>query len=227
MGTNAPNRIGRTGLLLMPALASAVVLAAAACGSATSSQAGPGSGSHHRPMHSGSPMHHNSPMPSHSPMSESAPFGKDCSMVPGSGMGSLHGMRMEPVVTAAAHNPLLTTFAADVKMAGLSSELNGMHALTVFAPSDSAFARLPHHDMTMMHSQGELARILKYHVVSGRITPADLTHGMTLRTLEGGSLKTSVMGSVYEVNNAAIVCGNITTSNATVYIISKVLRPMH
>jgi uncharacterized surface protein with fasciclin (FAS1) repeats len=227
MRANAQHRAGRTGFLLMAALASAVALAAAACGSAPSSpQAGAGSGSSHSPMHSRSPMHHNSPMPSHSAMTESRPFGTDCSMLPESGMGSLHGMSMEPVATAAAHNPLLTTFAADVKSAGLTSDLNGMHALTVFAPSDSAFVKLSHHDMMMMHSQVELARILKYHVVSGHVTPAELAHGMTLRTLEGGSLKTAKMGSVYEVNGAAIVCGNITTANATVYIIGKVLRPM-
>ena len=148
-------------------------------------------------------------------------------MLPSSGMGSLHGMSMAPVVTAARHNPLLTTFAADVKMAGLTGDLNGMHSLTVFAPENSAFARLSHHDMMMMHSAAELAKTLKYHVVSGHITPAQLAHGMSLTTLEGSSLKTARMGTVYEVNNADVICGNITTANATVYIISKVLQPMH
>lgn len=223
MRANALHLSRRASLLTSAALASAVALGAAACGSGAPAQAGSGSGSAHRPMHSRSPMQHDSPMPSHS----LATFGPDCSMVPSSGMGSLHGMSMDPVVTAARHNPLLTTFAADVKTAGLTADLNGMRTLTVFAPANSAFTRLSHHDMMMMHGAGELARILKYHVVSGHITPAQLAHGMNLTTLEGSSLKTSRMGTVYEVNNADIVCGNIATANATVYIISKVLQPMH
>jgi uncharacterized surface protein with fasciclin (FAS1) repeats len=222
MRSNALARPGRAGLLTTAALTAAVALTAAACGSGSPAQAGSG----HHPMHSRSPMHHDSPMPSHSPMTKSVAFGADCSMLPSSGMGSVHGMSMEPVVTAARHNPLLTTFAADVKMAGLTSDLNGMHALTVFAPENSAFARLSHHDMMMLHSQAELARILRYHVVSGHVTPAQLAHGMSLTTLDGDALKTSKMGSVYEVNNAGVICGNITTANATVYIINKVLQPM-
>jgi uncharacterized surface protein with fasciclin (FAS1) repeats len=148
-------------------------------------------------------------------------------MVPATGMGSLHGMTMEPVVTAATHNPLLTTFAADVKTAGLTGELNSMHAITVFAPANTAFSKLSASAMTVMHGKAELARILKYHVVSGRVTPADLASGMTLKTLAGGTLKASKMGAVYEVNNADVTCGNISTANATLYILNKVLIPMH
>jgi uncharacterized surface protein with fasciclin (FAS1) repeats len=160
-------------------------------------------------------------------MAHRAAFGSDCTMVPASGMGSFHGMSMDPVVTAAAHNPLLSTFAADVKKAGLAGELDSMHALTVFAPADSAFRKLPASQMSMMHGARELAKILKYHVVSGRVTPAELAHGMALKTLEGGTLRASRMGTVYEVNNADVICGNIQTANATVYIINKVLQPMH
>jgi uncharacterized surface protein with fasciclin (FAS1) repeats len=170
-------------------------------------------------------MHH--PMASHSAAAASAAVGPDCAMVPATGMGSLHGMTMEPVVTAATHNPLLTTFAADVKTAGLTGELNSMHAITVFAPANAAFSKLPASAMTMMHGKAELARILKYHVVSGRVTPADLASGMMLKTLAGGTLKASKMGAVYEVNNAAVTCGNIGTANATLYILNKVLIPMH
>jgi len=63
--------------------------------------------------------------------------------------------------------------------------------------------------------------------VTGRITPAELAHGMTLTTVEGSQLTTSRMGSVYEVNNADVTCGNLHTANATVYIINTVLMPPH
>lgn len=148
-------------------------------------------------------------------------------MVPTSGMGSFHSMGMAPVVTAAMHNPLLTTFAADVKMAGLTGDLNTMHALTVFAPDNSAFATLPGSEMGMMHSATDLARILKNHVVTGQVTPAELASGMSLKTLAGTTLTGSKMGSVYEVGMAHVTCGNIHTANATVYVIDKVLTPMH
>jgi len=148
-------------------------------------------------------------------------------MIPATGMGSFHGMAMDPVITAASHNPLLTTFAADVKTAGLTSDLDSMHSVTVFVPANSAFKKLSGSEMSMMHSTAELAKILKYHVVSGRVTPAELAGGKTLTTLEGDTLKASKMGSVYEVNNADVICGNVRTANATVYVINKVLTPMH
>ncbi len=156
-----------------------------------------------------------------------ARFGAGCGMVPATGMGSFHSMGMDPVVTAATHSPLLTSFAAGVKAAGLTGDLDSMHAFTVFAPANSAFRKLPAGEMSMMHSSKELARILKYHIVSGRVTPAELADGMALRTLEGGSLKGAKMGAVYEVNGAQVICGNIQTANATVYVINKVLVPMH
>jgi uncharacterized surface protein with fasciclin (FAS1) repeats len=191
-----------------------LALTAAACSSTPSAAPATASPSHHA-------------MASHHPMAETARFGSDCGMVPASGMGSFHGMSMEPAVTAASHNPLLTSFAKDIKTAGLTADLNSMHAITVFAPANTAFAKLPASEMTMMHSPAELTKILKYHVVSGHITIAELAAGKPLTSLEGATLKPSKMGSVYEVNNADIICGNIRTANATVYIINKVLTPMH
>jgi uncharacterized surface protein with fasciclin (FAS1) repeats len=204
----------RTGALTGTAAVAMLALAAAGCGAASSTAAG-AAATHHA-------------MPSHShAMAETARFGPDCGMVPATGMGSFHSMSMDPVVTAARHNPLLTSFAAAVKMAGLTGDLNAMDAFTVFAPANSAFAKLPASEMDMMHSTADLAKILKYHIVSGRVTPAELAHGQALQTLEGGSVKGAKMGSVYEVNNAQVICGNIQTANATVYVINKVLMPMH
>jgi uncharacterized surface protein with fasciclin (FAS1) repeats len=205
----------RTGALTGAVIIAALAVAATGCGSNTSKAQSGAAATHH-------------PMPSHSAaMAEQARFGSDCGMVPATGMGSFHSMSMDPVVTAARHSPLLTSFAADVKAAGLTSDLNSMHAFTVFAPANSAFAKLPAAQMSMLHSTKELAKILKYHIVSGRVTPAELAHGMALPTLEGGSLKGSKMGSAYEVNSAQVICGNIQTANATIYVINNVLVPMH
>ena len=215
MRTDAVDPSRRTGMLGTGVTAAILALAAAGCGSSSTSAPSGAAATHH-------------PMAGHShAMAETARFGSDCGMVPATGMGSFHGMSMDPVVTAAAHNPLLTSFAADAKMAGLTGDLNSMHAVTVFVPADSAFRKLPASEMSMMHSTAELAKILKYHIVNGRVTPAELASGMTLKTLEGGSLKGAKMGSVYEVNNADVICGNIQTANGTIYVINKVLTPMH
>jgi uncharacterized surface protein with fasciclin (FAS1) repeats len=207
--------VPRKGVFVAGAGAAVLVLAAAGCGGSSTTSAGGAAATHH-------------PMASHSPaVTESARFGPDCRMVPATGMGSFHGMAMDPMVTAASHNPLLTSFAADVKAAGLVGDLNSMHSFTVFAPANSAFSKLPHAEMSMMHSNAELAKILKYHIVSGRVTPAKLASGMALTTLAGGSLTGAKMGSVYEIGQARVICGNIQTANATVYVINKVLVPMH
>jgi uncharacterized surface protein with fasciclin (FAS1) repeats len=217
MRTSGIRGTSRPGTIAAGLVTGALALTAAACGSATSSST--------PTAPAASPSHH--AMPSHHPMAESARFGSDCGMIPGTGMGSFHGMSMDPVLTAASHNPLLTTFAHDAKAAGLTGQLNSMHAITVFAPANSAFAALPASAMSMMHSQAELSKVLEYHVVSGHVTAAELASGMTLKTLEGDTLRASKMGAVYEVNNADIICGNIQTENATVYVINKVLMPMH
>jgi len=198
-------------------LAGALAVTAAACGSParTAAPAAAPAASHHAAS------------PSASMIEPAATVGTDCGMIPASGMGSMHGMAMDPVVTAASHNPLITTLAAEVMKAGLTGTLNSAKTITVFAPDNDAFKKLTAHDMSMMSSTAELAKILKYHVVSGHITPAELASGMTLTTLEGDQLHASKMGSTYEVNNAAITCGNLHTANATVYVINTVLMPMH
>jgi len=165
--------------------------------------------------------------PSESMAETAGTIGTDCGMIPAAGMGSVHGMAMDPVVTAASHNPLITTLAAEIMKADLTATLDSAKSITVFAPDNQAFKNLTAHDMAMMSGMTELAKILKYHVVTGRITPAELAHGMTLTTVEGSQLTTSRMGSVYEVNNADVTCGNLHTANATVYIINTVLMPPH
>src|SRR5690242_17285470 len=123
---------GSTGKGVLTAGVAVAVLEVAAAGCGSSGTTAPGAAATHHAMASHSPA-----------MAESARFGPDCGMVPATGMGSFHGMAMDPVVTAASHNPLLTSFAADVKAAGLVGDLNSMHSFTVFAPANIAFSKLP------------------------------------------------------------------------------------
>jgi uncharacterized surface protein with fasciclin (FAS1) repeats len=168
-----------------------------------------------------------SSMPASSaPASTTADFGPGCSSVPKSGAGSFTGMATAPVATAASANPVLSTLVAAVKKAGLVDTLNSASNITVFAPDNAAFAKIPAATLSsVLANKAELTKILTYHVVSGRYTPAQLAAGTPLKTLEGAMVTPSLMGSTYEINSADVVCGNVGTANATVYIIGSVLMP--
>ena len=153
-------------------------------------------------------------------------FGSGCSAVPASGAGSFTGMATAPVATAASANPVLSTLVTAVKTAGLVDTLNAAKGITVFAPDNSAFAKIPAATLkSVLANKAELTKILTYHVVAGRVTPTELGSGATLKTLEGGTVTPAKMGSSYTVNGADVICGNVQTANATVYIISSVLMP--
>jgi uncharacterized surface protein with fasciclin (FAS1) repeats len=207
-------------LLAVPAIA-ALALSAAACSSSSSSTAAAGSA----PAASAS----SSAMPTSSDSGSAATmadFGPGCASVPKSGAGSFTGMATAPVATAASANPVLSTLVTAVTKAGLVDTLNAASAITVFAPANSAFAKIPASTLSsVLANKAELTKILTYHVVSGRYTPAQLATGMTLKTLEGGTVTTAMSGGTYTVNGANVVCGNVQTANATVYIIDSVLMP--
>ncbi|HEY5396411.1 MAG TPA: fasciclin domain-containing protein [Trebonia sp.] len=174
-----------------------------------------------------------SPMPS-SPASAASgaaasttsDFGSGCASVPKSGAGSFTGMATAPVATAASANPVLSTLVTAVKQAGLVNTLNSAAGITVFAPDNAAFAKIPASTLkSVLADKAELTKILTYHVVAGRVTPAELASGKTLKTLEGSTVSPAMMGTSYTVNGASVVCGNVQTANATVYVIGSVLMP--
>jgi uncharacterized surface protein with fasciclin (FAS1) repeats len=153
-------------------------------------------------------------------------FGPACSSVPKTGAGSFTGMSTAPVATAASANPVLSTLVTAVKKAGLVDTLNSAQNITVFAPDNAAFAKIPPATLDkVLASKTELTKILTYHVASGRITPEELASGKSFKTLEGGTVTATMSGSTYSVNGANVVCGNVQTANATVYIINTVLMP--
>ena len=113
-----------------------------------------------------------------------------------------------------------------VTKAGLVDTLNSAPGITVFAPDNAAFAKIPTATLnSVLGNKAELTKILTYHVASGHITPAELASGKPIKTLEGSTVMPSKMGRSYEVNSVPVVCGNVQTANATVYIIGSVLMP--
>jgi uncharacterized surface protein with fasciclin (FAS1) repeats len=202
-------------MMLTAAAAASIAVGAAACGSSGSSTAA-----------SSTPKTSAPAAASSSASTASAPFGPGCSAVPASGAGSFTGMSTAPVATAASANPVLSTLVAAVKAAGLADTLNSASNITVFAPDNAAFAKIPAVTLkAVLANKAELTKILTYHVASGRLTPAQLATGTPVKTLEGSTVTPARMGSTYEVNKSQVVCGNVQTSNATVYIISTVMMP--
>ncbi len=145
-----------------------------------------------------------------------------------SGAGSVEGMALDPVATAASNNPLLTTLVAAVSGkvnpgVDLVNTLNNGE-FTVFAPVDTAFAKIDSGTMTTLTTDSALlSKILTYHVIAGQLSPSEIVG--THATVEGGTVTVTGSGDNLKVNDATVVCGGVKTKNATVYLIDTVLTP--
>jgi uncharacterized surface protein with fasciclin (FAS1) repeats len=119
------------------------------------------------------------------------------------------------------------TLAAAVQAAGLVETLQGPGPFTVFAPTDAAFADIQSdvEQLLKPENKSKLAKILTYHVVSGRMAAADLEDGQKLTTVEGGDLKVVIANGKVTVGNANVVATDIMASNGIVHVIDKVLLP--
>jgi uncharacterized surface protein with fasciclin (FAS1) repeats len=213
----------KTTTLRSTGLAAVVALSfgLAACGG---SDSGGGAASDTTPMSSSSSP--SSPMTSDSSMSNASAqtFGPGCSAIPTSGAGSFDGMVKDPVATAASNNPLLSTLVAAVTKAGLVDTLNGADGLTVFAPTNDAFSKIPKAQLDkVLADKATLTAILTHHVVGGKLDPTSVVGAQT--TLNKDQVTVTGDTSGMKVDGANVVCGNIPTANATVYVIDTVLMP--
>jgi uncharacterized surface protein with fasciclin (FAS1) repeats len=144
------------------------------------------------------------------------------------GVGAVAGAATQPLTVAVSRTPQLSAFSA-----ALSGKLNpavnlvdtlNAGQVTVFAPTDNAFSRLPPEATAALHTDAaRLTRLLDYHVLPGRFEPTTLDG--THQTLQGGELRLTGPPNRLWVNNALVLCGGITTANATLYLIDTVLTP--
>ena len=157
-----------------------------------------------------------------------ATAGPACSAVPSDGEGSLSGMADDPAATAASNNPELTTLVQAVTEAGLVDTLNGEGPFTIFAPVNSAFAKIPAADLQAVLADKELlSSILTLHVVPGEQLDSEaLAEVDSVPTANGADITIDASGDSVMVNGQAeVVCANIPTANATVHLIDSVLMP--
>lgn len=132
------------------------------------------------------------------------------------------GGKRDIVDTAVAAGQFKTLIAA-VKAAGLVEALKGRGPLTVFAPSDDAFAKLPNGTVEKLlqpENLDELKAVLSYHVVPGQILLATRSPA----TLQGQSVTIRTTGS-FEVNGAKVTAADIAASNGVIHVIDRVLVP--
>jgi uncharacterized surface protein with fasciclin (FAS1) repeats len=146
-----------------------------------------------------------------------------------SGPGSVAGMSQDPVAVAASNNPMLTTLTSALSgklnpKVNLVETLDGNPGLTVFAPTDEAFAKLDPATIEKLKTDSDLlSKILTYHVVEGQSSPTAVVGDH--KTLQGGAVKVTGAGPDLKINDAGLVCGGVKTANATVYMIDTVLMP--
>lgn len=212
----------RTRTMGIAALALTASMSLAACGSEDTTDTAADTTSSASP--SEEPTESETPMESEEPVAADGPFGPGCAGVPTKGQGSVEGMADDPVATAASNNPLLKTLVAAVTEAGLVDTLNSAEALTVFAPTDDAFAKIPKKDLNaLLADKKALTTVLTHHVVAGKLSPEDVAGEH--ETLAGDMITVEGSGEDFTAEGAAVVCGNVSTANATVYVIDSVMMP--
>ncbi|MGB3406151.1 MAG: fasciclin domain-containing protein [Jannaschia sp.] len=136
------------------------------------------------------------------------------------------GHTMDIVDTAAAAGSFETLLAA-ATAAGLVETLKSEGPFTVFAPTDEAFAALPEgtvETLLMPENQDDLANILLYHVVPGKVMSTDLSDGMEATAANEGTLTIGTEGGV-TVNGANVVTADIEASNGVIHVIDAVIIP--
>ncbi|MEI6525655.1 MAG: fasciclin domain-containing protein [Planctomycetota bacterium] len=120
------------------------------------------------------------------------------------------------------------TLLAAAKAAGLVDALSGDKALTVFAPTDEAFAKLPKDTVESLlkpENKEKLKAILLYHVVDGRVYSEDALAAKSAATLQGGKIEISVKDGAAYVNGAKILATDVDASNGVIHVIDSVILP--
>ena len=152
-----------------------------------------------------------------------------------------HKQRQSPdLVDAAAKSKVHKTLVAAVKAADLVDTLKSDGPFTVFAPTDTAFAKLPEGTVESLvppRNKSTLAGILTYHVVAGRVRSSDLVNLIntgggeaTIKTVAGGTLSARLSGKNIVITDGAgrvtaVTKANVTTSNGVIHFTDGVFLP--
>jgi uncharacterized surface protein with fasciclin (FAS1) repeats len=129
---------------------------------------------------------------------------------------------MADIVDLAVSNGNFQTLVTAVQAAGLVEALKSPGPFTVFAPVDAAFAKLPPGTVqTLVQNPPQLARILKYHVASGKHTKADLEKLDAIQSLEGTTIRLNMRSN--EVKNATVIASDVEADNGIIHVLDTVI----
>lgn len=118
------------------------------------------------------------------------------------------------------------TLVAAVQAAGLVDVLKRPGPLTVLAPTDDAFAKIPKADLdALMKDKAKLSAVLQYHVLTGNVSAADLKLMKDFGTAQGQRIQISSAGGSLKINNATVVKPDVAASNGVIHVIDTVLLP--
>ncbi len=134
----------------------------------------------------------------------------------------------QDIVDTAVAAGSFKTLAAALDAAGLVATLKGPGPFTVFAPTDAAFAKLPAGTLDNLlkpENKAQLASILTYHVVSGKVLAADVVKLKSAKTVQGQSVKIAVTGGKVSVDGANVTATDIAASNGVIHVIDAVILP--
>lgn len=151
-------------------------------------------------------------------------FAGDCSSKKESGSRCT---AKKDIVAVASGADNFKTLVAAVKAAGLVKTLQGDGPFTIFAPTDEAFAKLPAgtvENLLKPENREQLAGILKYHVVPGKVMAADVKT-MEAKTAQGQSLRLKVSEEGVMVDNANVVKTDLLAKNGVIHVIDAVILP--
>lgn len=131
------------------------------------------------------------------------------------------------VVQTAASAGQFTTLISLAKQAGVAGALSKPGALTIFAPTDKAFAKVPKATLQkLQRNRAQLRAVLLYHVVKGNVKAAQVVKLRRAKTLNGASVRIGVKGGRVHLNRSTrVVKTDIEASNGTIHVIDRVLIP--
>ena len=136
--------------------------------------------------------------------------------------------KSKDIVDTAVKADNFKTLAAALKAADLVNDLKGKGPFTVFAPTDEAFAKLPKDTLETLlkpENKEKLVAILKYHVVSGKVTSTEVVKLTEAKTLQGSAAKITVKDGKVMVDDATVTKADIEASNGVIHVIDKVILP--
>lgn len=132
------------------------------------------------------------------------------------------------VVDTAVAAGTFTKLVAAVQAAGLAEALKAPGPITVFAPNDEAFAKIPAADLEALlkpENKDKLAGVLKHHVIQGAVASSTITGPMEVDTLNGDKLKIDVKDGKVLVGGATVVGADVQAANGVIHVVDTVIMP--